>query len=196
MGGYGSGRRQDAKRTTESQHRIDIRWLKRTGLLRAGVVGSISWTCVGKESGQAAFRVKGDRLLLEHPVELTGGRSYHIQEIIPFAWTPCSVGGERQWFLCPGCCRRVAVVYCIGHFRCRHCHDLTYGSQQESRADRLIRRARSIRRRLGGSGNLDDPFPEKPKNMHWNTYRRLQMIEYAANIQSLQPMAERIRLGQ
>jgi hypothetical protein len=27
---------------------------------------------------------------------------------------------------------------------------------------------------MGGGGNLLDPFPEKPKNMHWTKYRRLR----------------------
>jgi hypothetical protein len=28
--------------------------------------------------------------------------------------------------------------------------------------------------RLGGSANLLDPFPAKPKGMHWRTYRHLR----------------------
>jgi hypothetical protein len=26
--------------------------------------------------------------------------------------------------------------------------------------------------KLGGSGSMDDPFPWKPKGMHWSTYYR------------------------
>jgi len=36
---------------------------------------------------------------------------------------------------------------------------------------------RRIHRRLGGSANLIEPFPEKPKGMHHKTYWRL-LLEY------------------
>jgi hypothetical protein len=38
---------------------------------------------------------------------------------------------------------------------------------------RRMSQAQKIRKRLGGSVNLDEPFPEKPKGMHWRTYRKL-----------------------
>ncbi len=34
-------------------------------------------------------------------------------------------------------------------------------------------KTQAIRRRLGGSANLIEPFPEKPARMHWRTYDRL-----------------------
>jgi hypothetical protein len=39
--------------------------------------------------------------------------------------------------------------------------------------DRAAHKARNIRIRLGGSGSLGDPAPEKPKGMHFMTYWRL-----------------------
>jgi len=36
-------------------------------------------------------------------------------------------------------------------------------------------RARTIRRKLGGSDNLFEPFPLKPKGMHWASYERLEI---------------------
>jgi hypothetical protein len=89
-------------------------------------------------------------------------------------WTPCNYGGARAWFICPrGCGRRVAVLYNRGHFACRHCHQLAYESQQESRKYRELHRAQEIRMKLGRSASLVDPFPAKPKRMHWRTYQRL-----------------------
>ncbi len=56
-------------------------------------------------------------------------------------------------------------------------------SQFESRAQRANRRARKIRRRLGGSDCLMDELPPKPRSMHWATYRRLEAQEVAADEQ-------------
>ena len=46
MGGVGSGSwyRWDSKTTTESQHRVDIRWLKKQGYLQVGKFGCLSWS--------------------------------------------------------------------------------------------------------------------------------------------------------
>jgi hypothetical protein len=43
--------------------------------------------------------------------------------------------------------------------------------------------------RLGGSGSLDEPFPMKPKGMHWKTYRRLETRSDAAEARADATMA-------
>jgi hypothetical protein len=56
-----------------------------------------------------------------------------VRQDVPLDWTPCHFGGERPWFICGNCGRRVAVIYGAGkYFACRHCYDLTYRSCQES----------------------------------------------------------------
>ena len=62
-----------------------------------------------------------------------------------------------------------------GYFLCRSCLDLVYESQREDRATRLISKAQKIRGRLGGSTSLMDPFPAKPKGMHWRSYSQLYL---------------------
>ena len=74
-----------------------------------------------------------------------------------------------------------ATVWGWEIFFCRHCYNLAYGSQQESRPFRLMRKAQNIRERLGGSANLSEPFPWKPKNMHWKTFDRLRREADHAN---------------
>lgn len=93
--------------------------------------------------------------------------------------TRCNYGGFRFWFICPGCFRRVAVVYLSGDVRCRRCHGLVYSSERESPQDRRFRKANKIRHRLGwrpGIANLDW---RKPKGMHWKTFNRLRANENA-----------------
>jgi hypothetical protein len=47
--------------------------------------------------------------------------------------TPCFFGGERLWFLCPSCSKRVGVLYFIQNaYACRSCSNLAYRSQQKN----------------------------------------------------------------
>lgn len=41
-------------------------------------------------------------------------------------------------------------------------------------------RASAIRKRLGGSGSVDEAFPSRPKGMHWRTYQRLEAVDELA----------------
>jgi len=176
MGGSGSGSwiRWNSKITAESRYTIDIRWMKNNGLLTPGTIGSMSWESRGKQTGSIGYRVEEDRLILVYRNKYMDREWERIEDRIFFTWTSCNYGGERQWFLCPECNRRVALAYGGKYYRCRHCHNLTYASQQENISDRLMRRSRKIRKRMGGGNNLLEPFPCKPKNMHWNTYWRLR----------------------
>ena len=50
---------------------------------------------------------------------------------------------------------------------------MKYESQYEKSFSRATERALKIRRKLDDYGGIDDPFPDKPKGMHWKTYNRL-----------------------
>jgi hypothetical protein len=110
-----------------------------------------------------------------------------IEQRVPITWTACHLGGQRPWFVCSvycngRCCgRRAAVLYGAGElFACRRCYGLAYASQQETPMHRGIGQAQKIRMRLGANANLCEPFPEKPKGMHWRTYLRLRARAEAA----------------
>jgi hypothetical protein len=100
-------------------------------------------------------------------------------ELVRYAYTAQPFGGERQWFCCPGCRSPRRVLY-GAQPRCRECRSLVYASQYETWPTmKHINRALRVRRKLGGRG-LAQPFPLKPKGMHWSTYDRLFQQEVRA----------------
>jgi hypothetical protein len=116
-----------------------------------------------------------------------------VEQRVPLAWTRCHLGGSRRWFRCyafnggPLCGRRVAKLYLrdAAVFACRHCCGLAYASQQEIPRHRAISRVQKIRIRLGGSANLLEPFPARPRGMHRMTYYRLSAQTMAAQERSI-----------
>jgi hypothetical protein len=67
------------------------------------------------------------------------------------------------------------VIHIAGEYvACRRCLGLAYASQQEPVRQRGLHKARKIRDRLGGSANMMDKFPDRPKGMHWKTYHQLR----------------------
>ncbi len=170
MGVYRGG-----KDTTESYRALDVRWLHRRGFLCSGYSSSITWSRGGEQV--ASIRIIGDscQVTLEYSCQKYGQDSKHLCYPVSIDWTRCNYGGSRPWFLCPvrGCGRRVAVLYGGEVFACRHCHGIVYESQHEPAHYRALRKLQKIREKLGGSGNMAEDFPGKPKGMQWRTYRRL-----------------------
>lgn len=182
MGGDGSGKwsRHGSKDTAESCCRIDVRYLHRQGWLAPGLY-SLGWTAGGSPSGSASLAVSGEGLALIYRYRRGGSEWQDVIERVQLARTPCNYGGERVWFLCPGCSRRVAILYAGGRlFLCRRCYGLAYASQREDAKDRAFSKTQAIRRCLGGQPGLLAPFPDKPKGMHWQTYMRLLREHHAA----------------
>ena len=189
MGGSGSGSyyRSGIKDTTDGHKSLDVNWLNRKGYLAPGRWSSIHWWRGDEDVGNINIRAEERSLVLEYRCGVGGGEWESVTEAVLLSWTLCNYGGRRPWFICPGvrsgvpCRRRVAKLYGAGKlFLCRHCYDLAYDSQREPKYSRLTRVEQNIRRRLGGSTSLAEPFPPKPKGMHWNTYLRLRnKAEYA-----------------
>ncbi len=156
---------------TDELRALDIRQLHRDGCLERVGVGRVTVTW----DGGSSIDIVKDRtgILLEYSVFDGEDREEHSEHLV-VQRTRCHFGGSRAWWFCPRCGRRCTILYGGRRFLCRHCHDIRYRSQSESKGERLLRRAERIRTRLGGSGVVFDAFPDKPKGMHQKTYRRLR----------------------
>jgi hypothetical protein len=182
MGGVGSGSwyRYGTKETVEGLKKLDVNRLHRQRLLNPGCRGSISWSKGENSLGSIGFEVKDRCLVLDYRYRRASEEWEEVRYPVQLTWTPCNYGGDRPWFVCSGvvngyhCGRRVGKLYSRGkYFLCRHCHDLTYESRKDGQKYRALHKCQRIRQRLGGSANMTELFPPKPKGMHFDTYFRL-----------------------
>ncbi len=181
MGGFGSGRPSGGRRDkVEACRSIDVNLLHREGFLRGGWTGGWQWSRDGEKVASINLRAEHDQLRLTYRVRLNGGEWEDVAETVRIVRLPCRYGGARPYFVCPGilngivCSRRVAKLYGPGrYFLCRHCYRLVHASQSEGRLDRALRRANTIRQRLGGDPGMAAPFPSRPKGMWRRTYECL-----------------------
>lgn len=185
-----------AKETTDGQHSLDANWLNRNGYLTQGRRSSVRWMRGERETGNIGLRAESGQLVLVYRSRLYGEEWEDVEEPVRLTWTPCNYGGQRPWFVCPGanCGRRVGVIYGRGkYFLCRHCYDLAYESQRGVPRHRLLTKVQNIRQQLGGSRNVFEPFPMKPKGMHQSTYNKLRWRALSA--ESRMWDLEALRLG-
>jgi hypothetical protein len=174
--------------TCESCPSIDVRLWHREGRLDPGQRFSWSWTRGGEPAGTIAVQVEGAAVVLSYRSYSSASNEWKsIQQRVPISLTACHLGGVRPWFVCSVYCngrycrRRVAILYGAGElFACRRCQGLSYASQQQTALHRGLERARKIRMRLGGSADLVEPFPKRPKGMHRRTFLRLRARAEAA----------------
>lgn len=177
MGGRGSGRSASFGLMVDKcseYHSIDLAWLRREKLLRVGHGSTLTWSRGGQQLGSVRIHCLADSVRLTYRQRPPGGDWREIKEIVPLVETLTRFGGRRQWFQCLLCRHRCRVLYGGAFFRCRRCHRLKYESQYEPAWGRSASRALKIRARLGNHDGIDDPFPSKPRGMHWSTYRKLE----------------------
>lgn len=178
MGGRGSGRTSGYGYGVEKCHdyrSIDLAWLRRKKLFNVGRWSTLTWSRAGRETGSIRIDCQQDgvRLIYRHREASEDWKD--VNEFVPLIQTLTAFGGKRQWFKCLSCGSRCRILYGGTYFRCRRCYRLKYESQYEPVYSRACNQAHNIRQRLGQIGSLDDPFPPKPKGMHWKTYRQLEM---------------------
>lgn len=172
MGGWGSGVSRGYS-TTESKWDLNIRKLRKAGLLVAGSIWGWQWTQDGEQVASIGGITEAEKIMLSYRQRIVG----EWQDIcfpVRLGWTNCNYGGKRAWFLCPICGRRAGVLYSGGsRFACRKCLRLNYKSQRESKSDRMNRRAYKLRVKLGCGDSGTPAWRTKPRGMYWRTYERL-----------------------
>jgi len=148
MGGYGSGWPvwKDTKTTVEACRELDARRLYQEDLLTWGFHWHGAWCWKDAVTGEITSRMgleidtrdHGNPWIRLHYCFTTGPNAGEpIDYRVRLTTTPLHFGGEQWWVLCPvkGCGRRVRKLYLPPqgtYYACRHCHDLTYRSCQES----------------------------------------------------------------
>ena len=145
---------------------LDVRFLRKKGFFDDGWVTlgpTLKWPHIA--------RMRIARYLLTLDV-----RGHSVPQHVRVSWTKVHLGGERPWLHCPHCQRRVAKLYrgLAGYF-CRACiGNPPYATQLLSAGGRAHFKACKLCLFLDGEAQLSRPFPERPRGMHWRTYRRLK----------------------
>jgi len=154
--------------------------------LQPNRAGSLTWNVGGEPSGSINYTMYENTMELNFRVRDYWDEEWEsVQQTIWFDRTPCHYGGNRKWFRCPECDRRVGLLYGGDVlFLCRHCYRLPYASQGEGYPDRLSRKLDKISDKLQADEYtvIDDLW--KPKWMHWRTFYRLTMAEIDADERS------------
>lgn len=179
MGGFGSGRwvRTGTKRIVEDVYHFDIRRLQRTGKLLPNKASAFHWEHRGRRAFSVIIRVNEAVNAVTIFTVKQGEVRDKVRELVCLDKTPCNYGGERPWWICPQCGKRVAILYSRPGwtFACRHCHRLAYAVQKKGIADAATHAVIKIRRRLGAGECLNAPILDKPKGMHRATYTQLRI---------------------
>lgn len=175
MGGYGSGWHRRAKVTVESCRQLDINRFAREGNLDGP---AFCWQWIngrGEKTASIIVYPQADGLRLGYTATIYG-KKQDMDYLVPIEYLPVGYG-ERPYFLCPLCGTRCLKLYLNSeYFTCRTCANVNYESTREKYADRMLNRARKIRRRLGVSeATVYSILPcDKPKRMRWYTFDRLK----------------------
>jgi len=184
MGNSYSGRR-GGKRTTGDMWALDIRKIERAGRLTAGQSFNWQWSRRGAVAASINIYTDTDRVTLDYRTKQHDGTWQAMNYPVMIQRTACQFGGQRAWWLCPHCGRRVAVLYGGQRYACRHCQRLAYQSTRNTPESQAFARADKVRARMGWVPGIAFPPGEKPKGMHQQTYERWLLRYYTLSNQAL-----------
>lgn len=175
MRGLVSGRGRAARQVDEFL-KLDMADIDQVGFT-LGHEGCFNWRAGSKIVASVSFKMALNRIYLKYTV-----RGVPKQQNVLCLFTDQKLGGSRRWFECPSCSRRCRILYGLESFLCRQCCSATYPSQyagtylsELAAADRALRKIDRFARSNG-------IFPEKPKGMHWRTYRSLEAAFYDSEL--------------
>jgi predicted dithiol-disulfide oxidoreductase (DUF899 family) len=100
-----------ARETVENSLVLDAFELARNGRLRDGGAGTIVWFRDDREIARVTWRVEDDEYL--HLLYTDARGDGQTTEDFYWLWlerTPAPIGGERVWFACPWCEKRVFLA--------------------------------------------------------------------------------------
>lgn len=163
---YGAGR-PGWHVKAESLRKIDARRWAREGLLTPGQRGGWFWRDpdTGETLASIGYAAETRAVVLSY----TAGDTL-VRERVPVLATECHFGGVRQWFGCPRCGRRVALLYLRGaRFACRTCQRVAYASQSEDETGRLWRKQAKAEAKLREGW-------QRPKGMRRRTLDRILAV--------------------
>jgi hypothetical protein len=181
MGGPNSGRRRTVHRGAIEQFpAIDLRILKRAGLLRVGqcTFTTLNWRNQALEALSARIFVD-----LSDPngasIRVVGsGADGATAQRAAIECVPCPFGGTRFYFLCPLIGVRCEQLFVAdGIFASRKAHKLTYASQSEDELSRARRKVRKLHRQVDGDFRYARP---RGRN-RWRAVHRLKAAKGEAS---------------
>lgn len=183
MGGINSGRRRSVHSGAVEQFpAIDLRILRRAGLLRSGecTYDTLRWQNQAPEAlsvrifidlsdtGDASMRI------------ISAGGGGTINQRVSIECIPCRYGGIRCYFLCPIDGIRCELLHLVGGiFASRKAHRLTYAAQSENELSRARRKAHALCRQVEG----DARYPRPRGRNRWQKVQRLKAA--ASNVRAL-----------
>jgi len=110
-------------------------------------------------------------------------------QVFGIQWIPTYFGKHRAIFVCSTCrCGALRLFAHHGTYACRHCHRAQYLSQKQKTASRKRLAACKLRLELGGSPDIHELIPSRPK---WTRRRTYQRIRH--QIQALEAEAKQTR---
>ena len=189
MGGINSGRRRSIHRGAIEQFpALDLRILRRAGLLRGGecTYTTLHWRNQALEAlsvrifidlsddDDASMRIVGS------------GHNGAIAQRVAIECVPCPYGGSRTYFLCPikgSRCEQVFLVDAM--FASRQAHTLNYASQSDDELSRARRKVRKLDRQVEGDARYRRPRGQN----RWSKLKRLK----SAKIDARMLYSERLR---
>ena len=161
---YGAGR-PGWHVKAEHCRRIDARRWQREGILQPGRGGGWVWTDAdtGKQTASIGYSTEPGAVVLNYTMN-----DRPMRQRVPILATPCHFGGQRQWFACPHCARRVAVLFLRANgFFCRRCNRIAYGSQSDDALGRTWRKQQKVEAPSRGAlAAAEGHAPQDPERLH------------------------------